>query len=214
MRLYLSSFYYGNQPERLHDIVPVGSRVAIIANAGDYKRDETMAAKWVAEQAAVFKGLGYHASQLDLRQYFARNDLLTDVVRKYEFIWVTGGNAFLLRRAMRQSGFDAVMTSLLERDEIAYGGFSAGACVAGPTLRGIEYCDDPGVLADGYEAEPIWQGLGLVAYSIVPHYRSDHPESEVLEQTVSYLRHHDMPFRTLSDGEAILVNGNNEELLP
>lgn len=213
MRLYLSSFYYGSQPERLHDIVPAGSRVAVIANAGDYKRDDKATSEWVAEQAAVFKKLGYAASSLDLRQYFGCPDSLDSVVRGFGFIWAAGGNAFLLRRAMRQSGFDAILTSLLNDDAIAYGGFSAGSCVVTPTLRGLEYCDDPQAVSDGYDPEPVWDGLDIVPYSIVPHYRSDHPESDLLEKSVEYLRAQGMPYRTLADGEVILINGDSEELL-
>ena len=46
-------------------------------------------------------------------------------------------NAFVLRRAMQLSGFDDIIVDLLDADAIVYGGFSAGAVVAAPSLEGI-----------------------------------------------------------------------------
>jgi len=128
-------------------------------------------------------------------------------------VWVCGGNSFILRRAIAQSGFDEAITDLLAADEIVYGGFSAGACVVTPSLMGIDLCDDPEVVPEGYQEEVIWDGLGLVDYSIVPHYKSDHPESAVLDETATFLEDRGMPFKTLRDGEVIVVDGESEELL-
>ena len=52
--------------------------------------------------------------------------------------------------------------------------------------------------------EPTWEGLGLLEYSIAPHYRSDHPESEAIETVVAYFEQHGIPYRALRDGEAII----------
>ena len=128
-------------------------------------------------------------------------------------VWVCGGNSFILRRAMAQSGFDEVITDLLASDKVVYGGYSAGACVMAPTLLGIDLCDDPEVVPQSYHTEIIWDGLGLVDYSIVPHYKSNHPESPLLDETVTFLEDRGMPFKTLRDGEAIIINGDTTELV-
>ena len=85
-------------------------------------------------------------------------------------IWTLGGNSSLLRRAMRQSGLDLLLTAWRDDAGIVYGGYSAGAVVATPTLRGIHLVDPPAALAEGYPPEIIWDGLALVPYSIAPHY--------------------------------------------
>ena len=113
-------------------------------------------------------------------------------------------NAFVLRRAMKQSGFDDVITGMLERDEIVYGGFSAGAVVATPTLRGIELMDDPAAVPAGYDPEVVWDGLGLIDYSIVPHFRSPHVESAAAERAVRHMMGRGMRYRALRDGEVIV----------
>lgn len=79
-------------------------------------------------------------------------------------VWVLGGNAFLLMRAMRQGGFSEVIVELLRNDHIAYGGFGAGAVAATPHLRGLELMDDPSQLADQYQNQVVWDGLGLVDF--------------------------------------------------
>ncbi|MFA1677438.1 Type 1 glutamine amidotransferase-like domain-containing protein [Rhizobium mongolense] len=117
-------------------------------------------------------------------------------------------------RALHQSGFPDVISNLLVRDDIAYGGFSAGAIVATPTLRGIELMDDPSQLAEGYESEVCWAGMGLVDFSIVPHYRSDHQEAEVAEAAVSYMKQNALKFRAMTDGEVYVLKGGVGEFLP
>lgn len=207
MKLYLSSYYLGDKPELLHDILPVGSTVAIIPNAGDYRENETELHEWVEKQAQEFARLGYIASNFDLRKYFDKDaGKLRGSLRKFDMVWLTGGNSFILRKAMAQSGFDTIITSMVNDNEIVYGGFSAGACVATPTLQAIELCDDPDATASGYSAETIWEGLNLVPYSIVPHYRSDHKESDAMEKVVGELKKLSLPYRTLSDGEVIIVD--------
>ncbi len=86
-----------------------------------------------------------------------------------------------------------------------YGGWSAGAVVAGPDLDGIELMDDPGVIAEGYETAVVREGLGLIDFTIVPHYRSEHPEAEAAERTAALRQERRLPFRTLCDGEVIVV---------
>ena len=68
---------------------------------------------------------------------------------------------------MRESSFDDIINDLLAAG-IVYGGESAGAAVAGKTLHGIELLDDP---TDAPEV--IWEGLGLVEYGLLPHWRRE-----------------------------------------
>lgn len=89
--------------------------------------------------------------------------------------------------------------------ELIYGGWSAGAVVAGPTLRGIEIMDDPYIVAESYQIEPVWDGLGLVDFSIVPHFESDHPEAEAAARAHEHMTATGIPHRTMRDGEVIIV---------
>jgi dipeptidase E len=214
MRLFLSSHRFGSHVDSLLSIIGGGRRAAVIENALDgidpearerHRRD-------VYDPVADFAAHGVAARQLDLRAYFGHPAALRASLAQVDLVWVTGGNVFVLRRAMRQSGFDNVIRDLLEADVVAYGGFSAGAVVAGPTLRGIELMDDPFELPDGYDEPLIWSGLGLTPFAIVPHYQSPHPEAASAEKVVSYMRARRTRYRAISDGEVIVQAGNLERL--
>ena len=213
MRLYLSSERLGERAGALLAMI-TGPKVAIIANgydsasatARDIYRNE------VYDPVAEFKTLGLEPYEVDLRAYFDDAASLRQRLDGFDLVWVMGGNSFVLRRAMKQSGFDTVIREMLATDAIAYGGYAAGAVVAGPSLRGLELMDDPFELPDGYDEPLIWSGLGLTPFAIVPHYLSSHPEAAAAEKVVSYMRARRTRFRAISDGEVIVQVGKLERL--
>lgn len=206
MRLYLSSYRIGDRAGSLLALLGSGKRTAIISNALDtisataraIYRDE------VYDPHVELRGLGLITEELDLRRYFGQPEALRHKLGEFDLVWVVGGNAFVLRRAMKQSGFDDVITDMLGNDQIVYGGFSAGAVVAAPTLRGIDLMDDPAEVPAGYESQATWDGLGLIDYSIVPHFRSPHPESAAAERAARHMSSHGMRYRALRDGDVIV----------
>ncbi|MEO6536491.1 MAG: Type 1 glutamine amidotransferase-like domain-containing protein [Candidatus Paceibacterota bacterium] len=213
MRLYLSSYKLGNQPNRLVQLFGKGARVAVIYNACDFSEDPIVRGKYLEVQLQMLRDVGFEPTEIDLREYFGGKNDLNGTLRKFHAIWVPGGNVFILRRAMKQSGFDQVIKELLSKDVLAYGGFSAGACVTTPTLKGIDIMDHPDVIPKGYESEIVWDGLNLVDYSIVPHFDSDHPEVELAGKAVEYFKKNNLPHHVLRDGEVILIDGSSSEFL-
>ncbi len=211
MRLYLSSHRIGDSAGSLLAMLGGGrgARAAIITNgldgvsqtARDIYRNE------VFDPKAVLGSLGIAAEELDLRAYFGDPEGLRRRLGQFDLVWVMGGNAFILRRAMRQARFDNVISNLLAEDNLIYGGDGAGAIVAGPTLRGVELVDDPFDVPQGYDEYLVWAGLGLTRFTIVPHFRSNHPESASAEKLVNYLRARRLPYRALSDGEVVVATG-------
>jgi dipeptidase E len=149
--------------------------------------------------------LGFECEELDLRSYFHDLEGLSDRLRHLDFLWVVGGNSFVLARAMTLSRFGEALRGPLSEGRLVYGGYSAGSCVAAPDLEGIHLMDDPAVVPEGYPAEPAPRTLQLVPWRIVPHWRSDHPESADAEKAADYLRQSGLDFRTLRDGEALIV---------
>ncbi len=182
-------------------------------NAVDFKSEEERKESLEGEVQRL-QSLALETEEIDLRRYFDDNSHLIEDLLKYDLLWVRGGNTFILARAFHQSGADKVIKELIENGQIIYGGYSAGVCILSPTLKGIEQCDDPNILPEGYKTEIIWDGLNIINYSVAPHYRSpDHPETELIDKEVEYLTKHKIPFKTLTDGEAIVIDGNNEFLV-
>lgn len=213
MRLYLSSYKFGNFSNELVKLVGSNKRVAVIGNSRDWSGDKERAQKGMEEQMQILNSLGFSAEELDLRKYFGKSELLKKYLSQFGLVWVLGGNTFVLKRAYEQSGFDYVIKEMLTEDKIVYGGYSAGVVILSPSMRGLEIVDDPRVVPEGYAPEFSWDGLGLVDYSIAVHYRSDHPESALVEKEIEYLEKNKIPYKTLRDGEAIVINGFKERLL-
>ena len=212
MRLYLSSFKIGNHPEKLVELTGTDPKKAVlILNALDYKPESRT--KFLNSETEMLKDLGFDVEELDLRDYFGKQNELEEFLKNKGLVWINGGNTFLLRRAMKLSGFDIVIIKLLKEDAIVYAGFSAACCVLHKNLHGIELADDPNTLSEGYNSEIIWEGLGLVNFAVVVHYNSDHSESEITNQEVEYYINNNIPFKTLKDGEALIVNGDKLEIL-
>ena len=223
MRLYLSSFRLGDHADKLvgllDDADATSKRsVGVIANAMDALPADVRRAS-VDFEIEQLAGLGLAAEELDLRTYFSTagsdgpdSDLLAGKLAGYRMLWVRGGNAFVLRSALAHSGADSLVTDLLSRDALVYAGYSAGSCVLAPSLRGIELVDPVDGVRRAYGTEPTWEGLGVLPYAVVPHYRSDHPESADIERVAELYRATGVPHRALRDGQAIVVEGDCEAI--
>ena len=211
MKLYLSSMYLGNHSDRLlHMAGGAGARMAIITNALDDVPLEAQIdyARTQFDPIEYFADHGFDPSIVDLRFYFDRPMALLRALMRSRVIWALGGNTFLLRRAMRKSGFDGIIDKLLQDESRVYAGWSAGACVAGNSLRALELMDDPRVLGPGYDSsEPVWDGLGLVPFTVIPHYESDHAEVSAAQAAVAWAVENGVNHVALSDGNVIVCDG-------
>ena len=212
MKLYLSSYYLGNPTRTLQNMVGANKKAAVIANSIDFLTDAKRHERVEAE-IDTLRSLGFKPEELDLRNYFDTPEGLEQKLSKYGLVMLRGGNVFVLRRALAQSGFDKIIRPLLVETELVYCGYSAGACVATPDLRGLELADDPNIIPDGYNPEIIWQGLGLVDFAIAPRYNSDNPEAAAVKQIAEYLNEHNVSFKTLPAGEVIVIDGEIQKTI-
>jgi dipeptidase E len=210
MRLLLSSWFLtsDSRPAALPSTLRTG-RAGIVLNALDGYGPSR--ARDYAREHRTFEAFGYFCEELDLRDYFSAPEELPERLAGLDLVWALGGNAFVLARAMTRAGFRAALHEQLHRPEFAYGGYSAGACVAGPDLQGIDLMDDPTALPDGYPPATEPECLRLVPYRIVPHWRSEHPETEGAERAAAYLAANGLSHRCLRDGENVW--GESERFL-
>lgn len=105
MKLYLSSYKFGNHPEQLTELVRNNKKVAVIMNAVDFGDKERQNNNLLI-QIEKLKELGFEAKGLDLRNYFGKKDELKEYLKSIGMVWIHGGNAFILKRAFEQSDFD------------------------------------------------------------------------------------------------------------
>ena len=204
MKFYLSSYKIGNETKKLIGMMPKNRKTAYISNALDEWDSPEKRKQNETDDIAQLRKIGMRVELLDLRKYFNKKEELRKKLGGFGAVWVSGGNTFVLRQAMKLSGFDEILKSLMKTDML-YGGYSAGICVLAPSLKGIELVDNP--KAKPYKnSKLLMDGLGILGYSIVPHYKSDHPESEAMNREVEYYKRKKIPFKTLRDGDVIIIH--------
>lgn len=212
MRLFLSSENLGNYPHVFLKMVGNGN-LAIVENAKDDWAEADRSAK-VNEHLNQLNVQGIEAEEIDLRRFFDRSAELKEKLASFGGLFAFGGNTFILRRAMAQSGLDSILVDRVKSDSMAYGGSSAGSCIAAPSLKGLDTddADDPHKIPEGYDREVIWEGLNLIDFYIVPHYETDWfgKEAYALE---NYYKANRLPHKVLKDGQVIVINGDQEEFL-
>jgi dipeptidase E len=214
MRLFLSSQDLGNYADVAFALAGGNKKAAFMKNAqDDLPAEERNFSN--PQKRKMFENAGFEFEMIDLRDYFGKPKELAQKLSEFGSVWSSGGNTFILRRAYKASGFDQIVTKLLNEDKILYGGWSAGACIAAPSLHGIEYGDrpQPDVVPEEYPIkETLWDGLNLIPYMIVPHCDSDWFVEDA-DATIKYLEKHNRPYKKLKDGQAMVINGGNEEFL-
>lgn len=209
MKLYLSSYKLGDEIETLKQwLASTQKRVGYIPNAFDFTgMPPENRMKHMEFDMEELKALGFTVEVLDLRDYFGKKDRLREKLKHLDMLWVSGGNTFVLRQAMRLSGFDELIEELKQRGDFVYGGYSAACCVLSPSLKGLQIVDDPSNHPYEGAKETIWEGLALIDYAFLPHFDSDHPESDDIDKEVAYCTETGIPFKTVRDGEVIVIQG-------
>lgn len=206
MKMFLASYRFGDHVEKFLALTGTPGRVAVIAAAAD---------GWpsAARQSAVttelrdLRALGFDPHELDLRSFVGRPEQLAIELDRYDTVWVRGGNTFVLRAQLSRSGADSAIARRVREGTLTYGGYSAGACVVSTTLRGVEAADDPDEVLPATGTEVVWNGLGLIDFAVVPHFGSILDDNGSGPKMVSQYERENIPYRTLTDEQAVVIDG-------
>lgn len=202
MKLFLSSMHPTNKDELRKLVSDVLNPSAVVIPTGwdtypaERKEAETQKA------LGLLKGYGFATSTLDIAT--ADKQTVVESLLNKQLVWVMAGNSFYLNYHLHRSGFSEVIREFLDKG-IVYGGESAGAVVAGATLRGIEHVDDPKATP-----ETIWNGLGLYDKGILPHWGWQKYDSYLqaakkdMQETTEVV--------TLTNDQALVVNDGRERV--
>ena len=202
MKFYLSSYKIGKKAEKLKELAR-GKKIGFIPNALDYVEPKARQESNKKDMKDL-SDLGIDVEMLDLKDYFGKKEELKKKIDNLGGVWIRGGNTFVLRQAMKISGFDEIIKNM-KRKDFLYGGYSAGICILAPSLKALQQVDKPDIMPYEESKEVIWDGLGILDYIILPHYKSDHPESAEIDKEVEFCKKNNIPFKTLRDGEVIII---------
>ncbi|MBB1139931.1 Type 1 glutamine amidotransferase-like domain-containing protein [Myroides sp. WP-1] len=211
MNFYLSSYLFGDDYLQLKELLPPGARIGHITNAKDWAdADENRKQRDLQAEMDFLEQLGFVNEHLDLKAYFGKTEALKHKLATLDGIWVCGGNTFILRQAMRLSGFDQLFEELRQREDFLWAGYSAGACILSDSLKYIQHVDDPTQLPYAQISTPIFEGLGFFNYGILPHYDSNHFESAAIEVEIQTCIRNKWLFKAIRDGEVLLGKGSSD----
>ncbi|MBI3256069.1 MAG: Type 1 glutamine amidotransferase-like domain-containing protein [Candidatus Andersenbacteria bacterium] len=204
MRFYLSSYKLGNETQRLIEMIPNG-RIGYISNALDFSgADQNKVKERVDKDMNSLQELGTQVELINLHDYFGKHDELKKKVEELGAIFISGGNVFVLRQAMKLSGLDEILKELLINQDFLYAGYSAAGCVLAPNLKPYEIAD-PVDTPYAELKDVIWEGLGFVDFNFMPHWNSDHPESALIEKEIQYCEQNNIPYKAIRDGEVTII---------
>ena len=202
MKLYLSSYKLGNKIDELKSwIKEHGNKIVLIPNSRDIYEDSERLRNGILNDKMMLEEIGFDVDIISLKDYFNNQEKLFEYFNKYNAFFVIGGNTFALRKAMQLSGFDDYLMNQVDNDNFLYAGYSAGICVLSPNMKGLELVDEP--LNPYNDESVIYDGIGILDYVIVPHYKSDHPESHLVDKVVDYMNENGVKYVTLSDGDVL-----------
>lgn len=205
MKLYLSSYKVGDKVEELKKwINEHNNRICLIPNSRDiYPESERKTSK-IQEDVNELTNLGFDVTIISLKDYFNNKEGLVNKLKEFHAFYVIGGNTFALRQAMYLSGFDKYLKSIENDSNYLYAGYSAGICVLAKDLHGLDVCDDPNI--NPYGINTMWEGLGYFDYIFLPHYKSNHKETKLIDDSVEYCDKNNIRYKTLKDGDVIILD--------
>lgn len=202
MKLFLTSAGFVSETTesflKLLNKKPEETRLCFITTASHPEENK----QYVEKDRERLEELGFKFTEMDLKE--ENENSLRDKLKYFDVVLVEGGNTFYLLKYVKESGFDKVIKSFLNRGGI-YVGISAGTYIAGPDISPTQWkhAEDKNIV--GLKD---LRGMGLVDFSIFSHYKPEH-EPIIKENK------HKIPYSVvaLTDSQAILIENDNVQFV-
>ena len=208
MKLFLSSEAIAPaQASAFAELVgkpPENTRIAIIENAADVEAGDK---SWVEENRRAIQDSGFQVKFIDLNTYKPDKRIeLRSALENVDAIWLGGGNTYYLRWILKETGADDIIKELVKRGKV-YGGGSAGAIMAGPTLKFFETADDP-------KEAPVHMtdGLSLTNTVVVPHWQ-DEKYGPIIASIADKLETAGYSIEPITNEQALIIDGNRKRVV-
>jgi dipeptidase E len=181
-------------------------RFGLILNAKDH-RDKNSRQLKAQELVTYFSEQGFLVEELDLRNYVSDNTDLLKKFLEFDVLWFNGGDTYCLREAIFKSGSELLITQAMSKG-VVFAGDSAGAILAGPTLKYFDLVERPELTKN-----IIYSGLNLINFVVLPHWGSveygkglEEIEIKLSKDQVKTVRLTDQEFLLIKDGQILNAN--------
>jgi len=188
---FLKDFVGENLEGKLVTFIPTASAVEEVVH-------------YVESAKKAFEELGMFIEILDI----SKADKLEaeKILRKNDFIYVSGGNTFFLLQELKRSEIDQLMIELVNAGKL-YIGESAGSIIMAPDIEYVKYIDE---MKKAAHLEST-RGLNLIASYPVPHYGHEFFSSMIEEVITNY--NNKLPMTLISNAQVILVRDDDIEVI-
>ncbi len=120
-------------------------------------------------------------------------------LKKFEVVYINGGNPFYLLHHLKKSGADKIITQLADRGVIIIG-VSGGGVILGPNINIVNYFDGK---INTIELKNL-TGLNLTDTIIYPHYTK-----EVEEKIKAFETKYQCKVKRLSDSQSLVIKAKS-----
>jgi|GEM_PF-233272 len=175
----------------LVDKKPSDIKIAHIITAS--KAHDIVNFGYLERTRAQFDELGVSYDDIDIAGN--NEQVLYDMLKNYDIIFVNGGNTFYLLKVVRETGFENVIKKLLDEGKL-YVGASAGSYLVCPSIEMALWGEHP---KDTYGLSD-FSGMNLVPFLMHVHYELT--ERDLLSRKILESK---LPIRILTDEQALLV---------
>ena len=159
--------------------------------------------KYVDEAKQAFENMGLKVEVLDVSS--APKELTERTLQRCDLIYVSGGNTFYLLQELEKSGAKTIILEQVKGGK-PYIGESAGSVIMAPNISYVKDVDDE-------KAAPqlkSFEGLGLVDFYPLPHYKS-FPFEEVTEKML--VKYAKLGLKPITNQQALFINGDKTTLI-
>jgi dipeptidase E len=189
MELFLTSSVHAVA----HDIakrtdLSKGNKLAFIDTAAEPK-GEREDLEWLRNDRQSLVDAGFEVSDYTITD--KTKEQLKNDLKKFDYIYMSGGNTAYLLEQSQKSGFIYLVKELVEAGKI-YIGTSAGSIIAGPKLP--DYFSDEDAELENTE------GYKFVNFTLIPHWGSeDFKERYLGERLKTVYKEEQVPLLLLTD---------------
>ena len=159
---------------------------------------------YVENDREAFKKLGLIIEELDISN--TPTDQIENIIRKNDYIYVSGGNTFYLLQELKFSGADKIIFEEIKKGK-PYIGASAGSIITSKTIKYVEKMDDKA------KAKKLtnYNALNLVDFYTLPHHTNEPFKKSVEEIIFDYKDK--LQLLPISNTEVIQVSGEEVKIV-
>lgn len=177
-----------------------------INTPGNYKPYKS---NWMQKGEQRWRDIFPLFQEFDLeRAYRVDNNFnFQEFLSSYDFIFVSGGTAFILTYWMNKTGSREIIRKLIQEGKVVYGGESAGAIFAYKELDTYKELDHP-----ERALEKIDEGLGVIDFAPIPHWENEEFQ-QGLESIKNKFEAKGVKTYTITDEQGLFVEDSTITLI-